>query len=135
MTPPLDFDLDLAKRRDSDNPVYYVQYAHARICSVFRKAAEAGISLPGDPMSVLDRLTLDEELALVRLLARFPSMVEDACRSQEPHRVPYYLTELAASFHKYFNLGTKAPEHRHGHRRCPADQGASLSCSGHPDAS
>jgi len=109
---PLDFDLDLAKRRDSDNPVYYVQYAHARICSVFRKAAEEGVALPADPMSVLGRLSLDEERALVRLLARFPSMVEDACRSREPHRVPYYLTELAASFHRYFNLGTKKAENR-----------------------
>jgi len=109
---PLDFDLDLAKRKDSDNPVYYVQYAHARICSVFRKAAEAGILLPDDPMSVLDQLILDEERSLIRLLARFPSVIEDACRSSEPHRVPYYLTELAASFHKYFNMGTKTPEYR-----------------------
>jgi arginyl-tRNA synthetase len=109
---PLDFDLDLARKQDSDNPVYYVQYAHARICSVFRKAAEAGVPFPEEPMEVLDRLDLEEERALVRFLARFPSLLLDVCRSREPHRVPYYLTELASTFHKYFNLGTKVPEHR-----------------------
>lgn len=109
---PLDFDLDLARKQDSDNPVYYVQYAHARICSVFRKAAEAGVPFPEEPLEVLDRLDLEEERALVRFLARFPSLLRDVCRSREPHRVPYYLTELASTFHKYFNLGTKVPEHR-----------------------
>ncbi len=109
---PLDFDLDLARRQDSDNPVYYVQYAHARICSVFRKAAEEGVSLPSKPMEVLHRLELEEERSLVRFLARFPSLLQEISRSREPHRVPYYLTELASAFHKYFNLGTKVPEYR-----------------------
>jgi arginyl-tRNA synthetase len=109
---PLDFDLDVARRQDSDNPVYYVQYAHARICSVFRKADEEGVSMPGEPLEVLNRLELEEERALVRLLARFPGLLQDVCRCSEPHRVPYYLTELASAFHKYFNLGTKVPEHR-----------------------
>ncbi len=109
---PLDFDLDLAKRRDSDNPVYYVQYAHARICSVFRKAAEAGVYPPEDPVEVVGALILEEEVGLIRLLARFPDLVEEVSRTYEPHRMTYYLTELASAFHKYFNLGTKSPECR-----------------------
>lgn len=109
---PLDFDLDLAKRQDSDNPVYYVQYAHARICSVFRKAAEAGVRMPDTPETVLDRLVLEEEMALIRFLARFPAWIEEVCDRFEPHRIPYYLMELASIFHKYFNLGTKVPENR-----------------------
>ena len=109
---PLDFDIDLAKKHDSDNPVYYVQYAHARICSIFRKAEEEGISLPQDPETVLARLILAEEMALIRFMAEFPSLLESICRVFEPHRLTYYLTELASLFHKYFNLGTKIPENR-----------------------
>ncbi len=109
---PLDFDIDLVKKHDSENPVYYVQYAHARICSIFRKADSAGLSLPQRPDDVLDRLILDEEMVLIRLMAEFPSLLEDICKTLEPHRLTYYLTELASSFHRYFNLGTKMPEHR-----------------------
>lgn len=109
---PLDFDIDLAKKHDSDNPVYYVQYAHARICSIFRKAEEEGISLPQDPETVLERLILDEEMALIRFMAEFPSLLENICKVFEPHRLTYYLTELASLFHKYFNLGMKIPENR-----------------------
>ncbi len=109
---PLDFDIDLVKKHDSDNPVYYVQYAHARICSVFRKAASEGITLPPRTDQILDRLTLDEEMALIRVMAEFPALLEDISRSLEPHRLTYYLTELAALFHKYFNLGSKIPENR-----------------------
>ncbi len=108
----LDFDIDLVKKRDSENPVYYVQYAHARICSIFRKAASQGITLPGRSDTGLDRLVLDEEMALIRIMAEFPSLLEDISRSLEPHRLTYYLTELAAAFHRYFNLGTKTPEYR-----------------------
>ena len=109
---PLDFDIDLVKKQDSDNPVYYVQYAHARICSIFRKAASEGMRLSEKPDGFLDRLTLDEEMALIRILAGFPSILEDISKTLEPHRLTYYLTDLAASFHKYFNLGTKVPEYR-----------------------
>jgi len=109
---PLDFDIDLVKRQDSDNPVYYVQYAHARICSIFRKAAEEGIGLPDEPDAVFDHLRLDEELALIRLMAEFPVLLEDISKSMEPHRLTYFLTELASLFHKYFNLGTKEPDKR-----------------------
>jgi arginyl-tRNA synthetase len=109
---PLDFDIDLVKKQDADNPVYYVQYAHARISSVFRKAASEGLSLPNAPEAVLQRLTLDEELALIRFMADFPNQLEDIARTLEPHRLTYYLAELASLFHKYFNLGTKESEKR-----------------------
>jgi arginyl-tRNA synthetase len=109
---PLDFDIDLVKKQDADNPVYYVQYAHARISSVFRKAASESLSLPGAPESVLERLALDEEMALIRLMADFPNLLEDISRTLEPHRLTYYLAELASLFHKYFNLGTKESDKR-----------------------
>jgi arginyl-tRNA synthetase len=108
----LDFDIDRVKREDSENPVYYVQYAHARICSIFRKAADEGLALPKDPHSILGRLVLDEEMALIRFMAAFPSLLEDIFKTLEPHRLTYYLTDLAALFHKYFNLGNKNPEQR-----------------------
>jgi len=108
----LDFDIDLVKKQDSDNPVYYVQYAHARICSIFRKAEEEGMDLPRQPDPPLTGLVLDEEISLMRMMAEFPILMEDVCRSLEPHRLTYYLTNLAALFHRYFNLGTKFPEHR-----------------------
>jgi len=109
---PIDFDIDLVKKHDSDNPVYYVQYAHARICSIFRKAASEGISLPKTPDWVLERLTLEEEVSLVRIMAEFPALLEDISRNLEPHRLTYYLTEVASSFHRYFNLGAKVPANR-----------------------
>ena len=109
---PLDFDIDLVKRRDSDNPVYYVQYGHARICSIFRKARSLGLVLSETPGEFLDRLILDEEIALIRRLAEFPPLVEEIARTAEPHRLTYYLTDLAAVFHRYFNLGNKVPEYR-----------------------
>jgi arginyl-tRNA synthetase len=109
---PLDFDIDLVKKHDSDNPVYYVQYAHARICSIFRKADSEGISLPKSGDQILGGLVLEEEMGLIRLMAEFPSLLEEICKALEPHRLTYYLTQLASSFHKYFNLGTKIPEHR-----------------------
>ncbi|HBF42778.1 MAG TPA: arginine--tRNA ligase [Desulfobacteraceae bacterium] len=108
----LDIDVDLVKKKDRDNPVYYVQYAHARICSIFRKASSEGIILPEKPDDVLELLVLDEEMDLIRIMAGFPSLLQDICRALEPHRLTYYLTSLATSFHRYFNLGTKAPEHR-----------------------
>ncbi|MBW1850107.1 MAG: arginine--tRNA ligase [Deltaproteobacteria bacterium] len=109
---PLDFDIDIVKKQDSENPVYYVQYAHARICSIFRKAAAEGISLPEKPEGLLQHLVLDQEMALIRSMAVFPPLLEDISRSLEPHRLTYYLTDLAALFHRYFNLGTKTPAHR-----------------------
>jgi len=109
---PLDFDMDLVRKRDSDNPVYYVQYAHARVCSIFRKAEAEGIVLSDPPADLGGRLLLEEELAIIRVMADFPSLLMEICETLEPHRLTYYLTELAAMFHRYFNLGTKVPEHR-----------------------
>ncbi|MBW1902793.1 MAG: arginine--tRNA ligase [Deltaproteobacteria bacterium] len=109
---PLDFDMDIVKKQDSENPVYYVQYAHARICSIFRKAETEGVSLPDKPEGHLKRLVLDQEMALIRIMAGFPPLLEDISRKLEPHLLTYYLTDLAASFHRYFNLGTKTPEYR-----------------------
>ena len=108
----LDFDMDLVKKQDSENPVYYVQYAHARICSIFRKAEEEGISLPDGPDGFLGRLKLEQEMALIRNMAGFQAVIEDVCKKLEPHRLTYYLANLAADFHRYFNLGTKIPEYR-----------------------
>ncbi|OGR36487.1 MAG: arginine--tRNA ligase [Desulfuromonadales bacterium GWD2_61_12] len=97
------FDIDLAKQQSNDNPVYYVQYAHARVCSINRNAAEAGIKVPVVGAVDFSRLVLSEELALAKLLARYPETVEGAARSLEPQRVTTYLQEVAAAFHSYYN--------------------------------
>ena len=102
-TSPLDFDIDLVKRKDSENPVYYVQYAHARVCSLFRKAARENVHLPEQPDSILQRLVLDEEIDLIRKMTEFPSLIEEIAGDLGPHRLTYYLTELAGSFHRYYN--------------------------------
>jgi len=99
----LDFDLDLAKQQSSDNPVYYVQYAHARVCSLNRNAAENGVMVPAAGTADVAALGLEEELALARLLARYPETVEGAALHYEPHRLVFYLQELAAKFHSYYN--------------------------------
>ena len=101
----LDFDLDLAKRQAPENPVFYVQYAHARLASVFREAEKKRIGLPAD-LSTVDLAPLsDEETAsLVQaLLERLPGVVRGSVESLEPHRVPFYLLELAGDFHRYYN--------------------------------
>jgi arginyl-tRNA synthetase len=99
----LDFDLDLAKKQSSDNPVFYVQYAHARISSLFRQARESGILVPVGRDAALDRLTTAEEREVVRLLVRYPDVVEEATREVEPHRIVFYLMELAGAFHRSYN--------------------------------
>ncbi len=102
-TSPLDFDIDLVKRKDSENPVYYVQYAHARVCSLLRKARERNIPLPQNPVPLLQRLVLDEETDLIRKIADFPSLIEEIAGDLGPHRLTYYLAGLASSFHSYYN--------------------------------
>ncbi len=97
----LDFDIEVAKRQTMDNPVFYVQYAHARSCSMARKAAEGGLSGPYADAD-LDRLTLPEELNILKRLAVYPEMTLNAALAHEPHRVTTYLQELAAVFHGYF---------------------------------
>ena len=99
----MDFDLDLAKSQSADNPVYYVQYAHARICSVFRQLEEKGLAPPPDARPDYTLLTESHELELLQDLSRFPELVELAARSHEPHQIAYYLRELANSFHTYYN--------------------------------
>lgn len=99
----LDFDLELAKRQSNENPVYYVQYAHARICSILRTAFERGHVVPGYREANLDRLTLSEETDLIKAITRFPEVVEGAARALEPHRLTFYLNDLAALFHSYYN--------------------------------
>jgi arginyl-tRNA synthetase len=98
----LEFDLELAKQQSSENPVYYVQYAHARLASVFRQAAAQGIPLGAPDLSHLPRLSLAEELSLLKLLAGYPELVEAAARNLEPHRLTYFLTELASQLHSYY---------------------------------
>jgi arginyl-tRNA synthetase len=100
----LDFDLDLAKSQSADNPVYYVQYAHARIHSVFRQAGEKGVGpnlTPGE--AHLDLLKETHEQALLRTLSRYPEVVEAAALNEEPHQLTHYLRELANDFHTYYN--------------------------------
>lgn len=109
---PIDFDIDIVKKQDSENPVYYVQYAHARICSIFRKAAGEGVTLGEVDNHMLQRLALDEEMTLIRTMAEFPPLLEDVSKNLEPHRLTYYLTNLASLFHRYFNLGNKEPANR-----------------------
>ena len=109
---PLDVDIDLVKAQDSNNPVYYVQYAHARASSILRKAQERDDAIPSKPGALVHHLSLEEEISLIRIMSEFPWLLEDICRTLEPHRLTYYLGELAAAFHKYFNLGTKIPRYR-----------------------
>ncbi len=98
----LEFDLELAKQQSSENPVYYVQYAHARLASVFRQAAAQGITLAAPDLRHLPRLSLAEELSLLKMLAGYPELVEAAARNLEPHRLTYFLTELASQLHSYY---------------------------------
>ncbi len=98
----LDFDLDLVKRQTTENPVYYVQYAHARLCSVFRQATEKGVVLPPIGDVKLSRLDLPEEISIIKALASFPDLVEGAALTLEPHRLTYYLQELAGELHSYY---------------------------------
>ncbi|HXK56437.1 MAG: arginine--tRNA ligase [Gammaproteobacteria bacterium] len=100
----LDFDLDLAKSNSSDNPVYYVQYAHARVCSVLRQASEKNIAVEPSPgVDNLDRLTEEHEQALLTALSRYGELVEASALNKEPHQLCQYLRELANDFHTYYN--------------------------------
>ncbi|MBI5599775.1 MAG: arginine--tRNA ligase [Deltaproteobacteria bacterium] len=100
----LDFDLELAKRQAPENPVYYVQYCHARIMSITAFAGEKGVSLPQSPdMEVLEKLELKEETDIIKHLAAFEEVVEKSAVEMEPHRITFYLTELAGLFHPYYN--------------------------------
>ncbi|MFN4134424.1 MAG: arginine--tRNA ligase [Novosphingobium sp.] len=104
----MDFDFAKVVEASKDNPVFYVQYAHARICRNIRKGAEEGFA----PSAVHLALLGDEELALVKLAAQFPRTVEAAAVAREPHRIAFFLHDLASAFHSYYNLGNDRPEKR-----------------------
>jgi arginyl-tRNA synthetase len=97
----LDFDLDLAKRQNDENPAFYVQYAHARIASILRFAAERGLAPSREPMP---EPLAPEERALIRKLAVFPELVRGAAAAREPHRLPAFLMETAAEFHRFYHV-------------------------------
>jgi len=100
---PLDFDLELAKREGAENPVYYVQYVHARITSIFKKAAERGVEVPTFEDVDISLLRLPEERLLAKRVAIFPEFVEGMALALEPHRLTAYLQDLAGIFHSYYN--------------------------------
>ena len=104
----MDFDFDKVVEASKDNPVFYVQYANARIHSTLRKAAGEGFAPSGADLALLGK----EELELVKLAAQFPRLVEAAAAAREPHRVAFYLYDLAGAFHAYWNLGNDKPEKR-----------------------
>lgn len=99
----LEFDLDLAKRTSNENPVYYVQYAHARIESIFKNARDAGIDTEKLDDADCTLLAVKEELDLIRWITRYNSVLEGSARNLEPHRVTFYLIELVGRFHSYYN--------------------------------
>lgn len=105
---PLEFDFAKAVEQTRENPVFYVQYAHARIASLGRKAIEAGIARPAPDLSLL----ITDELAVLKLAASFPRLIEQAANAREPHRIAFYLAELAGSFHSLWNAGNDDPARR-----------------------
>lgn len=104
----MDFDFDKVVEASKDNPVFYVQYAHARICSTLRKGAAEGFGPDGAHLDLLG----EADHALVRMAAQFPRLVEAAAQAREPHRIAFYLYDLAAAFHAFWNLGNDDPEKR-----------------------
>ena len=104
----MDFDFAKVVEASKDNPVFYVQYAHARIASTLRKGEEAGLGVDGTQLAQLG----DAEIALIREAANFPRIIEAAAKSGEPHRIAFYLGDLAAAFHAYWNLGNDQPDKR-----------------------
>jgi arginyl-tRNA synthetase len=111
---PLDFDFNKVTEQSKDNPVWYVQYAHARCQSVLRRAREAGLDVELAALAAADlsRLDHDTEIRVIRALAAWPRLVEIAARDLEPHRIPFFLYDLASDFHALYNLGNDLPELR-----------------------
>lgn len=99
----LDFDLDLAKKQSSENPVFYVQYAHARVSSIFEQASKSGMDLGERAAVPVARLELAEEMELIRKMIQFNDVLEESVRDLEPHRLVFYLLDLAGEFHRYYN--------------------------------
>jgi arginyl-tRNA synthetase len=103
----LDFDLELAMKETPDNPVFYIQYAHARICSIFKKAEERGISASSASDIDLNQLDLPEEHRLARMLIGYPQVVKECAETLEPHKLAFYLIELSRMFQSYYSKGNK----------------------------
>jgi arginyl-tRNA synthetase len=101
----LDFDLDLAKQQSSENPVFYVQYAHARVASIFEQAHRSGIVWNAADLGTIavEPLRLAEEIELIRRMTQFNDVLEESVRELEPHRMVFFLLELAGEFHRYYN--------------------------------
>ncbi len=118
----LDFDFAKVVEQSRDNPVFYVQYAHARIASLRRKVVEAGIDLPPPDLALLD----DADLALVKTAALWPRIVEQAAEAREPHRIAFYLGDLAAAFHSQWNMGNDDATRRFVRADSPALTAARL---------
>jgi arginyl-tRNA synthetase len=108
----LDFDLDLAREESPDNPVYYIQYAHARIASIFRKAAEAGQGAADAQSADLSHLDLPEEPKIARMLTLFPRVIAECAEELEPHKLAFYLLELARMFQSYYSKGRSDGRYR-----------------------
>ncbi len=108
----LEFDLELAKKQSAENPVYYVQYAHARICSIIRQAESSGIALPVAPEVDLRLLETTDEIKLIKMLAEFPALIKGSALTLEPHRLTFYVQELAGCFHKYYHRQRIVTEQR-----------------------
>ena len=103
----LDFDVDLARERSDRNPVYKIQYAHARMCSIQRRAAQQDSGLPESVPIAFERLSEPQEVELIRLVERFPAVVEHAAGAREPQEVARYLLDLASAFHAYISDGKR----------------------------
>src|SRR5690606_16558334 len=99
----LESDLELAKKQSNDNPVYYVQYAHARVASIWQRMEEQGIAMPDVAGADLSRLSTAEELALLAALSRYPEVLGAAAEQRAPHHLVHYLRDVAASFHTCYN--------------------------------
>ena len=107
---PLDFDYDLVKEQTKDNPIFYIQYAHARICSVIRKVEDEGLFSVNDETILESNFTLlsnSDDIELIKIISSFPKIIEQAAIYKEPHRVAFYLRDIASSFHSYWNLGNE----------------------------
>ena len=122
----LDFDFAKVVEQSRENPVFYVQYAHARIASLGRKAVEAGIDLPAPDLSLLD----DADLAVMKTAALWPRIVEQAAATREPHRIAFYLGDLAAAFHSQWNMGNDDAARRFVRADAPALTSARLALTG-----
>ena len=121
---PLDFDLELAKKKTNDNPVYYVQYVHARISSILRKGREQGIDSDAWDDLTMKQLVEPEEINLIKAMDQYPAVVEKSAVFREPHRITYYLMSLASTFHSYYN------KHRVLADRLRGDTGPTFPCAG-----